>query len=101
MAGTFEIFTDRDSQFRFRLASDDGNVLAISGGYEQKVHAVTAITAVRENAAMAHITDLTDLRMLNPAEADDTARTKAGPDRLTRNPHPHPHPGTLRLVRGS
>jgi uncharacterized protein YegP (UPF0339 family) len=57
MTGNFEIFTDADSLYRFRLTDEHGGILMTSAGYDQKMEAVTAITAVRENAAMGHIRD--------------------------------------------
>lgn len=60
MAGNFEIFRDADKLYRFRLVDDRGGVLVTSAGYGQKGEAVTAITAVREHAAMGHIHDRSD-----------------------------------------
>ncbi|MBT1001745.1 DUF1508 domain-containing protein [Paenarthrobacter sp. DKR-5] len=106
MAGKFEIFTDRDSQFRFRLTSDDGNVLAVSGGYDQKAQAVAAITAVRENAAMGHIVDLTDLPTLYPAESEKIGRSsqlvtgRARMEAALGRPARSARTNTLRLVQG-
>ncbi|WP_309070260.1 DUF1508 domain-containing protein [Arthrobacter sp.] len=57
MAGNFEIFRGDDALYRFRLIDEDGCVLVTSSGYDRKREAVTAITAVRENAAMGHIRD--------------------------------------------
>jgi uncharacterized protein len=60
MAGGFEIFTDTDGLFRFRLRSGDGSVMAVSDGFADKTAAVRAIETVREYAAGALITDLTN-----------------------------------------
>lgn len=57
MAGNFEIFRDAEAQYRFRLMDENGGVLVTSAGYGRKREAVTAITAVRENAAMGLIRD--------------------------------------------
>lgn len=57
MSGNFEIFRDGDNLYRFRLTDEHGSVLVTSAGYHQKREAVSAITAVRENAAMGHIRD--------------------------------------------
>lgn len=50
MAGHFEIFTDAESNIRFRLLGADGSVLAISKAYADKRAAADGITAVRECA---------------------------------------------------
>ena len=50
MAGQFELFTDADSQVRFRLLAADGTVLAVSKAYEDKRAAADGIMAVRECA---------------------------------------------------
>ena len=65
MTGNFEIFKDTDTLYRFRLTDEQGCILVTSAGYRQKSEAVTAITAVRENAAMGLINDCSEpvLRM--------------------------------------
>ncbi|MFC8411492.1 YegP family protein [Arthrobacter sp. 1P04PC] len=50
MAGQFEIFTDTDSNVRFRLLGADGTVLAVSKPFEDKRSAADGIMAVRECA---------------------------------------------------
>jgi uncharacterized protein YegP (UPF0339 family) len=57
MTGNFEIFRDTDKLYRFRLVDEHGGVLVTSAAYGRKREAVTAITAVRENAATSHIRD--------------------------------------------
>ncbi|MFJ6280650.1 YegP family protein [Arthrobacter subterraneus] len=57
LTGNFEIFRDTDLLYRFHLMDEHGGVLVTSAGYHHKREAVTAITAVRENAAMGHIRD--------------------------------------------
>lgn len=66
MAGNFEIFRDVDALYRFRLMDEHGSILVTSAGYGRKVEAVTAITAVRENAAMGHIRDHSDSSARTP-----------------------------------
>lgn len=60
MAGNFEIFRDADKLYRFRLMDERGGILVTSAGYGHKGDVVTAITAVREHAAMGHIQDCSD-----------------------------------------
>lgn len=50
MAGQFEIFTDAESNVRFRLLGADGTVLAVSKAFEDKRAAADGIMAVRECA---------------------------------------------------
>ncbi|MEO3933123.1 DUF1508 domain-containing protein [Micrococcaceae bacterium Sec7.4] len=58
MAGTFELFVDGESNFRFRLKAPDGTVMAVSAAFSDKPTAVAGISAVRECAGMGLITDL-------------------------------------------
>jgi uncharacterized protein len=57
MAGTFEMFVDAESHFRFRLKAQDGTEMAVSGAFDSKAAAVAGIAAVRECAGMGLITD--------------------------------------------
>ena len=58
MAGTFEVFVDGESNFRFRLKAPDGTVMAESAAFSDKPAAVAGIAAVRECAGMGLMTDL-------------------------------------------
>ena len=58
MTGTFELFTDDNQYFRFRLTAPDGTVIALSRPFPDKAAAVAGITAVREYAGIGLITDL-------------------------------------------
>ncbi|MDI3211036.1 DUF1508 domain-containing protein [Arthrobacter sp. AL12] len=58
MAGTFELFVDAESKFRFRLKAPDGTVMAVSAAFRDKSAAVAGIAAVRECAGMGLISDL-------------------------------------------
>jgi uncharacterized protein YegP (UPF0339 family) len=58
MTGTFELFTDDNQYFRFRLTAPDGTVMALSQPFPDKATAVAGIAAVRECAGMGLITDL-------------------------------------------
>lgn len=57
MAGTFELFRDGDSRYRFRLVAADGTVMAISRPFDAKPAAVAGIGEVRECAGMGLISD--------------------------------------------
>ena len=50
MAGQFEIFTDAESNVRFRLLDADGTVLAVSKAFDDTRQAANGIMAVRECA---------------------------------------------------
>jgi hypothetical protein len=58
MTGSFEVFVDSESYFRFRLKAPDGTIMAVSMAFEDKPAAVAGITAIREYAGMGLITDL-------------------------------------------
>ena len=50
MAGKFEIFEDKASEFRFRLKASNGEVILASEGYKQKAAAENGIESVKANA---------------------------------------------------
>lgn len=57
MAGTFELYTDKSGEYRFRLKSGNGEVLAISEGYSSRSSALNGIDSVRRNAADAEVVE--------------------------------------------
>ena len=57
MAGTFELYTDKSGEYRFRLKSGNGEVIAISEGYSSKSGALNGIESVRRNAADAEVVE--------------------------------------------
>lgn len=57
MAGTFELYTDKSGEYRFRLKSSNGEVIAISEGYSSKAGALGGIDSVRRNAADAEVVE--------------------------------------------
>lgn len=81
MAGTFEVFMDGASNFRFRLTAPDGTVVAESAAFADKPAAVAGIAAVRECAGTGLVTDLCpDGRMpAAPQPAGAAARPNASP----------------------
>ena len=58
MAGSFEVFVDADSLYRFRLLAPDGTVMAVSQGFADKRAVAAGIAAVRECAGTGLVTDL-------------------------------------------
>ncbi len=57
MAGKFELYTDKSGEYRFRLKSGNGEVIAISEGYSSKASALNGIDSVRRNAADAEVVE--------------------------------------------
>ncbi len=56
---TFELYKDREEQYRWRLVHPNGNIIADSGeGYASKQGAKRGITSVQQNASIAQIEDL-------------------------------------------
>jgi uncharacterized protein YegP (UPF0339 family) len=59
MAGTFEIYKDRRGEYRFRLKSRNGEIVAQGESYPTKAHAKRGIASVQRAATDAKIKDLT------------------------------------------
>lgn len=49
--GTFELYTDKAEQFRFRLKAANGAIILASQGYTSKASALNGIESVKTNAA--------------------------------------------------
>ena len=60
MAGTFEIYRDKKGEFRFRLKSRNGEIVATGESYPSKAIAKKGIAAVQRAAADAKVVDTTD-----------------------------------------
>lgn len=58
MTGMFELFTDSDASYRFRLTAPDGTEMALSRSFPDKPSAVAGIAAVREYAGMGLVTEV-------------------------------------------
>ena len=67
MTGMFELFTDSDTSYRFRLTAPDGTVMALSRPFPDLPSAVAGIAAVREYAGMGLVTEI-------PAPQSDALR---------------------------
>ncbi|MDX9750795.1 MAG: YegP family protein [Flavobacteriales bacterium] len=48
---TFELYTDKAGEFRFRLKADNGQTILASEGYTAKASALNGIESVKTNAA--------------------------------------------------
>jgi uncharacterized protein len=59
MAGKFEVYTDGQGQYRFRLKAGNGEVVATGEAYPSKDSALKGIEAVRRAASDAEVADLT------------------------------------------
>ncbi|MFB6124880.1 MAG: HVO_2922 family protein [Halanaeroarchaeum sp.] len=56
MASTFELYTDEEDEWRWRLVHDNGNILADSGqGYASKQKARQGIRSVKRTAPDAPV----------------------------------------------
>lgn len=51
----FQLYRDRAGQFRFRLRSRNGKIIAVSDGYGTKSAALSGMDSVRKNAADAAV----------------------------------------------
>ena len=60
MAGTFELYKDKKGEFRFRLKSRNGEIVATGESYPSKAIAKKGIAAVQRAAADAKVVDTTD-----------------------------------------
>ena len=49
MAGKFECYTDKASEYRFRLKASNGNTILSSEGYKSKSGCANGIESVRKN----------------------------------------------------
>ena len=58
MAGKFEIYQDAGGQFRFRLKSGNGQVIASSEAYTTKKACLNGIASVRKHAGDAALIEL-------------------------------------------
>jgi uncharacterized protein YegP (UPF0339 family) len=59
VSGIFELFTDLDGRFRFRLRASNGEVIASSDAYTTWAGAAQGIETVRATAETAVVDDLT------------------------------------------
>jgi len=60
MAGQFEIYKDQGGQFRFRLKSRTGEIVATGESYPTKAAAKKGVQAVQKAVDGAQVVDLTD-----------------------------------------
>ncbi len=53
----FEVYTDKAGEFRFRLKAVNGEIIAVSEGYEAKSSCLGGIESVKKNAPEAEIVE--------------------------------------------
>lgn len=59
MSAQYETYVDQAGEVRWRLRDENGEIIAVSEGYNSLTGAIKGIAAVREVAADAEIEDLT------------------------------------------
>ncbi|MFI6583161.1 YegP family protein [Embleya sp. NPDC050493] len=58
MAGKFEVYTDKNGKFRFRLKAGNGEIIATGEAYETKAACLKGVESVKTNAADAKVETL-------------------------------------------
>jgi len=58
MAGKFEIYRDKQGQYRFRLLASNGQVIATGQGYKAKKSCLAGIESVKKNAPVAEVVEV-------------------------------------------
>jgi uncharacterized protein YegP (UPF0339 family) len=53
----FEWYVDKKGKYRFRLKAGNGEIIAVSEGYNSKEGCVDGIESVKKNAAVAKIVE--------------------------------------------
>lgn len=59
MAAKFEIYTDKQKLFRFRLVASNGQIIATGQGYKSKDSCKKGIESVKKGAPGANTVDTT------------------------------------------
>ena len=54
----FEWFKDKAGKYRFRLKAPNGEIIAVSEGYNSKEACVNGIESIRKNAPIAPIVEV-------------------------------------------
>lgn len=56
----FEVYKDKAGEFRFRLKARNGEIIAVSEGYQAKASCMNGIESVRKNASDAQVVEEED-----------------------------------------
>ncbi len=59
MAYKFEVYKDKQDEFRFRFKAPNGENMFASQGYKQGKSAISAIESIKKNAPNAEVDDQT------------------------------------------
>ncbi len=59
MAGKFEVYRDKQGDYRFRLLAANGQVIATGQGYKAKKSCLDGIESVKKNAPGAPVEEVT------------------------------------------
>lgn len=54
----FEVYKDKAGEYRFRLKSGNGQVIAVSEGYKSKTSCMNGIESIKKNAPTAAIVEI-------------------------------------------
>jgi uncharacterized protein len=75
---SFELYKDRQGQFRWRLKASNGKIIADGGeGYVQKADCLHGIELVKSEAATAEVKEISAEEPKAKAKAKTKATTKA------------------------
>lgn len=84
---TFELYTDAKGEWRWRLKSGNGEIVASSEGYASKQMAIKAINTVRTKSWMAKIKEVATINpdpIPEPQEPGDPGKIEVGNPAKTR-----------------
>ena len=56
--GTYEVYQDNQGKYRFRLKATNGQIIAVSEGYNSKDACMNGIESVRKNASNAFVKEV-------------------------------------------
>ena len=56
---SFEVYKDKKGEFRFRLRSSNGKIIAVGEGYKEKRDCLHAVILIKKNSPYAKIKDFT------------------------------------------
>lgn len=57
MAAKFKVYKDKKGEYRFKLVTAQGAVIAVSEGYKNKAGCINGIDSVKKNAPVAEIVE--------------------------------------------
>jgi uncharacterized protein YegP (UPF0339 family) len=58
MSAKFEVYKDKNEEYRFRLKAGNGEIIASGEGYSSKQACLAGIESIKKNAASAPIEEL-------------------------------------------